>query len=67
MSKRKIELLIDDLDGSETDVETVPFSIAGQAYEIELGPASRAQLDAALQPYVRAARRVKRARRRAAP
>ena len=65
--KRQITVLIDDLDGSDSDVQTVAFAIAGQAYEIELGPASRAQLDAALQPYVRAGRRVKRQRRKPAP
>jgi hypothetical protein len=67
VSRRQLVVLIDDLDGSESDVQPVSFSIDGQAYEIDLSAENRQQLDALLQPYIAAGRRAKRQRRRAAP
>ena len=64
MATRTIELMSDDLDGSEGDVETVEFSLAGTSWEIDLSADNRAQLDQLLQPYINAGRRVKRPRRR---
>lgn len=51
-------ILIDDLDGSSDDVATAHFGLDGQAYEIDLTPANRAQLIELLQPYIAAGRRI---------
>ncbi|QJD50744.1 Lsr2-like DNA bridging protein [Microbacterium phage PuffyCat] len=64
MATRTIELLSDDLDGSEGDVETVTFALGSTSWEIDLSADNRAQLDQLLQPYMDAGRRVKRPRRR---
>ncbi|QGJ91609.1 lsr2-like DNA bridging protein [Microbacterium phage Ekko14] len=65
MATRTIELLTDDLDGSDgDDVATVTFGLQGVTWEIDLSAENAAQLDQLLQPYMDAGRRVKRPRRR---
>lgn len=60
MSTRIIEEIIDDLDGTSDDVETVPFAFRGTAYEIDLGPENRAEFDRLMATYVDAARVIER-------
>jgi hypothetical protein len=50
-------VLTDDLDGSEA-TETVPFSLDGTTYEIDLSDANADALRTALAPYVGHARKV---------
>ena len=57
MAKKVI--VVDDLDGSEGDVVTHRFAIDGEYYEIDLCPQNLQDLRAALEPFVRAARRVR--------
>ncbi|QGH78540.1 Lsr2-like DNA bridging protein [Microbacterium phage Kaijohn] len=64
MATRTIELLTDDLDGSEDDVATITFAHDGAAWEIDLNAEHRAELFTALWPYMEAGRPVKRPRRR---
>ena len=52
----QITKLIDDLDGSEDDVQTVRFALGGKAYELDLSAANRQRLDDALAPFVAVAR-----------
>lgn len=52
----QITKLIDDLDGSEDDVQTVRFALGGKAYELDLSAANRQRLDEALAPFVAVAR-----------
>lgn len=47
---------VDDIDGSE-DASTVQFTVHGQSYEIDLGPANRELFDKALAQFVNAARK----------
>jgi hypothetical protein len=56
MAKRIVETLVDDLDGSEAD-RTIAFSINGEGYAIDLSPANAEKFEAALAPFVDAARR----------
>lgn len=56
MAKRIVETLVDDLDGSEAD-RTIAFSIDGEGYAIDLSTANAEKFDAALAPFVDAARR----------
>lgn len=49
-------ILIDDIDGSVLDVKLVRLGFDGANYELDLGPANRAALKAALEPYLGAAR-----------
>ncbi|MGR2753798.1 histone-like nucleoid-structuring protein Lsr2 [Agromyces arachidis] len=56
MAKRIVETLVDDLDGSEAD-RTIAFSINGEGYAIDLSSANAEKFDAALAPFVDAARR----------
>lgn len=49
-------VLVDDLDGSERDVRTVRLSVDGTQYSLDLGPASRKLLQAALKPFLGKAR-----------
>jgi Lsr2 len=60
MAKKVI--VVDDLDGSERDVVTHRFAIDGEYYEIDLCPQNLQDLRAALEPFVRAARRVRKSR-----
>ena len=48
--------LLDDIDGSETDVATVRFALAGKAYEIDLSARNAEKLTKALEPYISKAR-----------
>ncbi|MCW6007696.1 Lsr2 family protein [Micromonospora sp. CPCC 205371] len=56
------EVLTDDLDASVKDVATVSFCLDGVAYEIDVTPANRERLKAALVPFIRAGRRLPKAR-----
>lgn len=61
MARKIVHQLVDDLDGTVLDVgegETVLFSLDGNAYEIDLTDGNAAELRAALDRYVSAARRV---------
>lgn len=71
MAQKVQVLLVDDLDGSEAD-ETVSFGIDGSSYEIDLSGDNAAKLRAALEPFVKAARkaptrRTTRGKQRSAP
>lgn len=48
---------IDDLDGSETDVETVHFALDGTDYEVDLSAENRERLAGALDRFLKHARR----------
>ncbi len=65
MAKRTSTVLIDDLTGAElgADAVSVTFALEGAAYEIDLAPASAADLREALEPFIGAARRTDRAGR----
>jgi hypothetical protein len=56
MAQKHIVQLIDDLDGGEA-AETVPFSLDGSHYEIDLSKKNAARLRDALAVYVASARR----------
>lgn len=56
MAKRIVETLVDDLDGSEAD-RTIAFSIDGEGYAIDLSSSNAEKFDAAIAPFVDAARR----------
>lgn len=60
MAKKTVVTVVDDLDGSES-AETVTFAYGGTTYEIDLGPANRDALNAALSPFISAARSTGRA------
>jgi len=59
MAKRTSTIVIDDLTGAELgdDAVTVTFALEGAAYEIDLAPASAADLREALEPFTGAARK----------
>ena len=56
MAKRVVETLIDDLDGSDAD-RTITFSIDGDQYAIDVSKANADKFDAAIAPFVKAARK----------
>lgn len=56
------EVLVDDLDGSAQDVQTVHLEVSGTSYAIDLGPSNREALVHALQPYLQSARTGRKAR-----
>ena len=56
MAKRVVETLIDDLDGSDAD-RTISFSIDGDQYVIDVSKANADKFDAAVAPFVKAARK----------
>lgn len=60
MSQATQIYLVDDVDGSETDVATVRFSLDGTNYEIDLNAAHAADLRTTLEPFVVHARRIAR-------
>lgn len=60
MAKKVI--VVDDLDGSEHDVVTHRFAIDGDYYEIDLCPQNMCDLRAALEPFVKVGRRVRKSR-----
>ena len=55
MATKTIVSVVDDIDGSE-NAETVTFTYAGTAYEIDLARKNRNALEAALTPFIEAAR-----------
>ncbi len=57
MSRRVIQVLTDDLDGSDAD-DTVKFGIDGVEYEIDLSLANANQMREVFRRYVDAGRRV---------
>ncbi|SFW82971.1 histone-like nucleoid-structuring protein Lsr2 [Amycolatopsis australiensis] len=57
MAQRVHVEMVDDLDGSEAS-QTVPFSLDGVTYEIDLSEANAAALRDELARYVAAARRI---------
>jgi hypothetical protein len=57
MAREVIEQLVDDLDGSAA-TESVSFGLDGVTFEIDLNGQHADELRAALDTYVRAARRV---------
>ena len=59
MAREVVERLLDDINGSDKNVETVQFGIDGAAYEIDLDSDNQRALRDALQLYVGAARRVR--------
>ncbi|WP_353816663.1 histone-like nucleoid-structuring protein Lsr2 [Agromyces sp. SYSU T00266] len=56
MAKRVVETLIDDLDGSDAD-RTLSFAFDGDQYAIDLSSANIDKFEAALAPYIGAARK----------
>lgn len=61
MSRRMIEVVVDDLTGEtieEGQAETVRFAIGSTAYQMDLGKASAERFHAALAPFVAAATKV---------
>ena len=66
MARRVSVVTTDDLDGSP-DAETVSFGLDGLSYEIDLAPANKTRLAAAVAPYIAAGRKVSRGRRGRAP
>jgi len=57
VAKQTIVRLVDDLDGSSATV-TIPFSLEGTAYTIDLSEANADRMRAAFAPYVQAGERV---------
>lgn len=51
------EIIIDDIDGSEREVEKTAFSLGPDRYEIDLSPENRANLYRALKPFIVRARK----------
>ena len=57
MASKTIVEVIDDLDGSKAE-ETVRFALDGTEYEIDLSGAHSKKLRTALEPFIKAGRRV---------
>jgi nucleoid-associated protein Lsr2 len=57
MASKTVVEVIDDLDGSKAE-ETIRFALDGAEYEIDLSGAHSKKLRDALQPYLKAGRRV---------
>jgi nucleoid-associated protein Lsr2 len=57
VEQRTQVILEDDLDGSGAD-HTVQFGVNGVTYEIDLSQANAGKLDSALQPFIKASRRI---------
>ncbi len=57
MAQRVQVVLVDDVDNGPAD-ETVKFAVEGVQYEIDLSTAHAAEMRAALEPWVAAARKV---------
>jgi len=53
----QITVLVDDLNGSQKDTETVQFSLDGISYEMELCKTNREKLKNTLSDYIAAGRR----------
>ena len=56
MAQQVLVQMVDDLDGGEA-AETVPFSLDGVSYEIDLSDKNAGDLRAELENYIAAARR----------
>ena len=50
------QILVDDLTGTDDDVQAVSFTISGMTYTLDLGVASRTRLAEVLQPFIDHAR-----------
>lgn len=57
----KINRLVDDIDGSVDEVQTIAFAVAGKHYEVDLSAENRELFSSALHPFIRAARPLTRA------
>lgn len=55
--------LIDDLDGTEDEVETVRFALDGAQYEIDLNPENAARLRERMERFIEAGQRLKERKR----
>lgn len=55
MATKTIVSILDDIDGTD-GAETVSFSYDGKSYEIDLADKTKAALEKALEPYIKAAR-----------
>lgn len=55
--------LVDDLDGSEDDIETVRFSLDRTDFEIDLNPENAGRLREKLERFVEAAHEIKQSKR----
>jgi hypothetical protein len=53
-----ITLLVDDIDQSTDDVETIEFGLEGTQYQIDLGPDNAEALRDALATYIEHAQRI---------
>lgn len=62
MTTRRLTVITDDLDGTQ-GATTHTFSLSGTTYEIDLTESNAAELRAALEPYITAARRTVKHRR----
>lgn len=59
MAQRVNVILVDDLDGKEgSDIETVAFSLDGQAWEIDLGKKNADKFRGLFQDHIAVARKV---------
>ncbi|QBI56420.1 histone-like nucleoid-structuring protein Lsr2 [Streptomonospora litoralis] len=61
MAQQVQVLLVDDMQGGTAE-ETVPFSIDGTSYEIDLNAENAEELRAAIMPFVESARKVRSAK-----
>jgi hypothetical protein len=66
MARKVSVVTTDDLDGLP-DAETVAFGLDWVSDEIDLAPANKTRLAAAVAPYIAAGRKVSRGRRRRPP
>ncbi len=57
MATQTVVTITDDLDGSQAE-ETIRFALDGAEFEIDLSKGHAKELRGALEPYVKAARRV---------
>lgn len=70
MARRIVHQLVDDIDGALLEVgegETIHFSLNGAAYEIDLTRSHADELREALDPYIKAGRRVTASNTRTTP
>src|SRR3954452_13785260 len=58
MAQKKTVQLVDDLDGTQSDISTVTFGVDGVTYEIDLSETNAANLRKNLENFVVNARRV---------
>lgn len=53
------QVLVDDIDGSTSDIRTVRFELDGASYSIDLGPENRERLHEQFQPFIDKGRKVR--------